>query len=253
MPRDSWLINRLHTQPGLEFFVETIGGQAEQMEAIAKAASIDELFDRLEACGVMLRIDPAQRPTMFHYATISIGEVEWLRRIRNVIRLGHVQAIEADALVFEGARVPLAADTLCIDCTASAVAPRPAPPQPVFQGNSILLQLTRIPSPTFSAALCAYVEAHYEDDAKKNQLCAPVPFPDGPAGYVSSTVGNMMNQFRWSQEPALRTWIRGSRLDGFGKLVAGVAADDGLRQAVLARLKVQSLAAMANAPKLLGR
>jgi cation diffusion facilitator CzcD-associated flavoprotein CzcO len=28
VPRDSWLLNRLHTQPGLEFFQETLGGQA---------------------------------------------------------------------------------------------------------------------------------------------------------------------------------------------------------------------------------
>ena len=106
---------------------------------------------------------------------------------------------------------------------------------------------------TFSAALSAYVEAHYEDDATKNRLCTPVPFPDSLAGYVSSTVGNMMNQFRWSQDAALRAWIRGSRLDGFGRLVAGVARDDVDRQAVLARLKQQAPAAMANAPRLLGR
>lgn len=33
MPRDSWLVNRLNTQPGAEFFETTIGGQADQMDA----------------------------------------------------------------------------------------------------------------------------------------------------------------------------------------------------------------------------
>ena len=39
MPRDSWLINRATTQPGMEFFHQSIGGQAAQMEALAFATS----------------------------------------------------------------------------------------------------------------------------------------------------------------------------------------------------------------------
>lgn len=37
MPRDFWLINRVTTQPAEEFFDETIGGQAEQMQAFSTA------------------------------------------------------------------------------------------------------------------------------------------------------------------------------------------------------------------------
>jgi hypothetical protein len=259
MPRDSWLINRLHTQPGLDFFDEAIGGQAHQMEAMAKATSIADLFERLEACEAMLRIHTDQTPTMFHYATISKAEVESLRRITNVIRKGRVQAIEANALVMDQGRVELPAHTLCIDCTASAVEKRPAPPQPVFEGNKILLQMVRIPMPSFSAALIAYVEAHYGNevgdegaggDAKKNQLCGAVPFPDSLVGYVASTFGNMRNQFVWSQDKTLRAWIRESRLDGFGKVVAAVSRDDAAKQAVLERLKTNAMAAMGNMPKL---
>lgn len=76
MPRDSYLINRLHTQPGMEFFNDAIGGQANLMESIAKATSIDDLFERLEACEAMLRIYPDHKPSMFHYATMSKGEIE---------------------------------------------------------------------------------------------------------------------------------------------------------------------------------
>jgi hypothetical protein len=95
MPRDSWLLNRLNTQPGMEFFHQAIGGQAEQMEAFAAASSVDDLFDRLEAAGTMLRIYKDVRPSMFHYATISLGETEALGTIRNVIRMGHVRSIGA--------------------------------------------------------------------------------------------------------------------------------------------------------------
>ncbi len=251
MPRDSWLVNRLFTQPGHEFFHESIGGQADLLGAFAKAGSIDDLFDRLESCDAMLRIYPDHKPSMFHYATISKNEVETLRRIRNVIRMGRVQSVEADALVLDQGRVAIAANTLCIDCTASAVEKRAAPDQPVFKGDKVLLQLLRVPFPTFSAALTAYVEAHYEGDAKKNQLCTPVPFPDGLAGYATSTMGNMMNQHLWSQDEKLRTWIRDSRLDGFGKVIAGVDKADEKKQTVLAKLKANAMAAMGNIPKLM--
>ncbi len=254
MPRDSWLVNRLQTQPGEEFFNEAIGGQADQMEAFAKATSIDDLFDRLEACDAMLRIDTAHKPSMFHFATISKGEVELLRTIKNVIRLGRVQSIEKDELVMDLGRVPLQPNTLCIDCTASAVEQRAI--QPIFQNSKVLLQLVRVPLPTFSAALIAYVEAHYEDDeghATKNRLCGTVPFPDSLDSYPRSIMANMMNQYHWSQDKVLRNWIRESRLDGFGKLLASADPGDAAKQAILLKLKECAMAAMANIPKLKGK
>ena len=247
-PRDSWLLNRARIQPGIEFFDATLGAQAAQMEAFAAATSIDDLFDRLEAIGLMVRIDPKVKPQMMHYATISLGEIEQLRRIQNVIRKGHVRAIEPDALVFDGERVPMAAGALYIDCTASAVEKRPA--VPIFQGDLIIPQLVRAPQPAFSAALVAYVEAHYDDDAKKNELCATVPFPDGLELFPATNIVNMMNQFRWSQDRNLRDWIRTSRLDGFGKVIAAVEPDDTEKQAVLAKFQTHGLAAMANLQKL---
>ena len=39
MPRDSWLLNRKHTQPTLEFFHETMGAQTDQFDAVAAARS----------------------------------------------------------------------------------------------------------------------------------------------------------------------------------------------------------------------
>ena len=254
MPRDSWLINRLTTQPGPAFFKHSIGSQADQMEAFALATSTQDLFARLEACGALLRIHRDREPTMFHLATVSQGEVEVLRRIRHTIRLGRVQAIEADRLVLEQGTVPLAADTLCIDCTASAVdalLANAAPPQPIFQADRIVLQLVRLPQPAFSAALLAYVEAHVDSDAEKNRLCSVVPFPHTMDGYVRAMAVNMWNQSQWGQDKLLRQWVRGSRLDGFGKLMVGVDPQDTEKQAILARLKEQARAATANLQKLL--
>jgi hypothetical protein len=248
VPRDAWLINRVTTQPGIEFFVQSIGGQADQMEAFATATSIDDLFLRLEACGTLLRIDRERKPTMFHLATSSEREVELLRRIRRVIRLGHVHRVAADHLQLEHGRVPVAPDTLFIDCTASAVAPRPV--VPIFQEGRIVLQMVRLPQPAFSAALTAYVEAHHASDAEKNHLCATVPFPHTLGDYPRAMLVHMRNQFLWGQDRTLRQWIRDSRLDGFGKLMSGVDAQDAGKQAILARFKAQAAAAMANLPRL---
>ena len=248
MPRDSWLINRLTTQPGMEFFDHAVGGQAMQMEAFAKATSVDDLFERLEVCEVMLRIYPDHKPSMFHYATMSKGEIEVLRKIKNVIRLGHVQAVGRDALQLERGSLALAQDTVCIDCTASAVERRPT--LPIFQGDKLTLQLVRMPLATFSAALVAYVEAHHDDDAVKNKLCTPVPFPDGLSMYPRSTMVSMIYQFAWNQDKTLRTWIHHSRLDGFGKIIASVDPTDLEKMTILEKFKNNAKAAMANLPKL---
>jgi hypothetical protein len=57
---------------------------------------------------------------------------------------------------------------------------------------------------------------------------------------------NLWNQFQWSQHKALRQWVRDSRLDGFGKLMTGIDPQDHAKLAILARLKEQAAAAMAN-------
>lgn len=248
VPRDSWLINRVTTQPAPEFFHEVIGGQADQMQAIAEASSVSDLFLRLEACGALMRIHPDRTPTMFHLATVSTGERDLLRRVENVVRLGRVQALERGRMVLEHGAVDVDADAVFVDCTASAVEPRPT--QPIFQADRIVLQMVRLPQPSFSAALIAYVEARYEGDKAKNGLCGSVPFPNRLEDYPRSLMVNMWNQFQWGQDKELRQWIRESRLDGFGRLMA-VPKEDAEKQAVLARFKDQAAKAMANLPKLL--
>jgi NAD(P)-binding Rossmann-like domain len=251
MPRDSWLLNRLRTQPGLDFFDETIGGQAAQMQAFAEASSVDDLFDRLEAADIMLRIDPTVRPSMFHYATMSRGEVEVLRRIKNVIRQGRVTAINADGVTLDhGKMASDAATTLYVDCTASAVERRPA--IPIFQPGLITPQMVRVPQPAFSAALIARVEAQYDTDGQKNALCTPVPLPETLSMFPAAAMGNMINQFQWGQDKALRQWIFESRLDGFGKVIAAVDRSDEAKQATLAALRNHAMGAMANLPRLMG-
>lgn len=63
---------------------------------------------------------------------------------------------------------PMPAETLYIDCTATAVERRPVVPQ--FQDGLITLQMIRVPQPAFSAALSAFLEVTYDDDETKNRL-----------------------------------------------------------------------------------
>lgn len=249
VPRDAWLLNRAHTQTGLDFFAETIGSQADQMGALAAATSANDLFERLEACGAVLRIDRSRQPTMFHLATASAGEVEVLRSIRNVIRMGHLRSIERDRLRLDEGVVALGADTLCIDCSASAVESRSI--QPIFQGDRLVLQMSRLPQPCFSAALAAHLELRGDDDRVKNELCAPVPFPHTPQAYVGAIRVSMQNQARWGQDQELRQWIRASRLDGYGRLMASADREDPAQQALVARFRAGVMAAMANMPRLM--
>ena len=58
-PRDPWMLNRAVVQPDP---VVGLGLAADTMAAAASAESLDDLFLRLEAAGVMLRIDGASSP-----------------------------------------------------------------------------------------------------------------------------------------------------------------------------------------------
>lgn len=135
-----------------------------------------------------------------------------------------------------------------MDCTASAVEPRPS--APIFQGRRIVLQLVRLPQPCFSAALTAWVEAHRDDEAVQNRLCGTVPFPYRLADYPRALLAGMRNQFQWGQDAELRRWVRDTRLDGFGKLLSTIDPADGEKQAILARFKASAGAALANLPRL---
>ena len=247
-PRESWLINRRVTQPGHEFFHDSIGAQAHAFEAFATAPTVDALFERLEAVGNMLRIDRSVRPQMFHYATISTGEIEILRTITDVVRHGRVRAIEAEGLRFDAAFVPVEPGALHIDCTASAVTRRPM--VPVFADDRITLQMVRIPAPPLSAAVAAWLEVHVEDQDRKNALCTPGVLPDTVDDYPKSELSNLQAQAAWASEPGLRRWIRDSRLDGFGRVVEGVSPEEADKMAVLGRMRAAIRPAMANLARL---
>ena len=213
MPRDSWILDRANIQPGGEFADRILRGLESQMQAIADAQDIDDLFERVNATGQLLRLDPHVRPTMYRCATVTQAELEQLRRIDDVVRLGHVERIEADTIVLEGGSVPTSSKTLHVHCAADGLTKRPA--LPVFDGNAITLQALRTCQQVFSAALTAHVEATVDDEAEKNRICTPVPHPDTDIDFLRTTLVNTTNQVQWMMNEELAAWLGNSRLDGF--------------------------------------
>jgi hypothetical protein len=217
VPRDSWLLDRETMQPGSLFADKLKASFTAQLRAINDAASARDLFARLEDAGVLLRIDPAIRPAMYRCATVTRLELEQLRRITDVVRLGHLLRIDAGRLTLDGGTVAVSGDELYIDCTADGAEKRPA--TPIFDTGTITLQSVRGCQQIFSAALIAHVEAAYRDDAVKNDLCVPLPHPDTDLDWLRLALADYTNQLRWFDDPELMSWLSAARLDLFGHLI----------------------------------
>ena len=247
--RDAWLIDRKNTQPTMDFCENFIETQAAQFEALAQADSISDLFDRLETAGVLLRLDKNVRPKMFHGATVSQMELEELRRIKNVVRMGHVMSIEKNQIILKKGSIPTLPTHVHVDCSASAITNLET--KPIFETDLITPQTVRSYQPVFSAAFIAHVEAAYEDVKKKNDLCNVVPLPNHDTDWLKMMAIMMMNQFKWSQDKALRRWLVDNRLDGFSRLLRQISKEDIAKQAILKRMRNNAMPAMVKLQQLI--
>lgn len=249
MPRDSWLLDRETMQPGSLFADKLKASFAAQLRAIKDAASAQDLLARLEDAGVLMRIDPAIRPAMYRCATVTRLELEQLRRITDVVRMGHLRAIEADRMVLDGGTRAVSGDELFIDCTADGAEKRPA--TPIFDTVRITLQSVRGCQQIFSAALIAHVEAAYRDDAVKNRLCVPLPHPDTDLDWLRLAQADYTNQLRWFDDPELMSWLSAARLDLFGHLIGHLLPSTSAKPRVRERiLSIARSAFSASAAKL---
>jgi hypothetical protein len=223
MPNDAWFIDRANVQPGdenLERFFESL---ALQFECIAQAESAQDLLDRLEAAGQLLRLDGEVRPTKYRCATVSQDELRELRRIRGVVRLGRVRRIEPARLTLEYGVLDSRPDELYVDCSACAI-PRQSAGVPVFEGEgAIHLQLVRTCAPTFSAAFIAAVESRVASTAEKNELCQVVPLPRDEDSWLRMWAVTLANRRRWAAHEGLSAWLATSRLD-YGEATRGSAS-----------------------------
>ena len=209
-PRDAWFHDRSQFQP-LDQVGGLITGISQDAEAGAQATDLENLFQRLEASGRLVRIDPSYPASMYRGTMLSAGELRAVRQIEDVVRLGRVRRIEPDRIVLERGDVGTSPDVLHVDCTALGL--RDAPAMPIFQDGRIVLQQVRHLSPSFNAALIGFVEAHRDDDADKNRLCPPNPYPAGTADWGRMVSRTWRTERRWLSEPDVSRWVAESRLN----------------------------------------
>ncbi len=209
-PRDAWFHDRRHFQPR-ELVAGVIEGLALDAEAGATASGISDVVERLESTGRLLRIDTSWPATMYRGTMLSFRELDAVRQIKDVVRLGHVRRIEADRILLDHGEAPTGPDVVHVDCAAFGL--NNAPGTPIFQQPRIVLQQVRHLSPCFNAALIAFVEVHRDEDADKNRLCPPNPYPSRIEDWPGMMARTWRAEGRWLRESDVSAWVAGSRLN----------------------------------------
>ena len=189
------------------------------------ATSPEDLFLRLEKCLQIARLDDKLWPTMFRCATVSLLELEQIKKIKTIVRQGRVVRIGADEVTMENGTYRPIPDTLYIDCSADALAK--LEPVPVFRGKQITLQSVRYCQQVFSAAFIGHVAATYDDEKLKNKLCRVIPHPDEAIDYLIVTLQSHRNGLAWAAQPKTAAWLAQARLDWFGTFLPPAPTDPG--------------------------
>ena len=117
-------------------------------------------------------------PTRNRIGSVSDGDIEKMRRIKNIVRKGRVARIEKGRIIFQsGEEMELPANTLAVDCARNgSVFPRHG--IKVWDGEKINLQLVQFPPPGMSTTIIAALERKYPDNEEyKNSLCQTIPVP----------------------------------------------------------------------------
>jgi hypothetical protein len=159
----------------------------------------------------MLRVDPHVAPTMAKTPTLGKWELDLLRSVERVVRLGHVERVTRDDIVLQQGTYPLPARSLVVHCAASGL--RYPPVVPLWERDRIRLQTIRAGFPCFNAALAGYVEATRDDDRERNRLCPPNSLPDDPATWARMQVRGTLATRAFGAEPDIAAWAEGCALN----------------------------------------
>ncbi len=152
----------------------------------------------------MMRVDPSVTPTMAKTPTLATWELDLLRTIENVVRLGHLERVEQDRLVLQHGEVAIANDAVVVHCAAPGL--RYKPLMPIWAAHAITPQPVRAGFPCFGAALAGFVEAIIDDDAEKNRVCPPSPFSDTAMDWAAMQVLGGRASMAFSAHPDIKAW-----------------------------------------------
>jgi len=245
-PREACFLNRIYAQSG-ELVGVCLEGVSLQVEAAAQATSTSDLYQRLAAAKQLLTVDERETPTMFRGATLSVAEVEQLRKIEGVVRLGKVRRIERDRIVLERGSIPTSPRHIHVHCAAQGL--KSAPAVPIFSADRIVLQSIRIGQLPFASALIAFIEATRDDLATQNRLCPPNPQPHVFLDWLRGTIISLRAGYLWSKEPDIAEWLEQARLN----VMRGILqrAEDPRVQEAFMRFTTHVRPALANLERLI--
>jgi hypothetical protein len=200
-PREPWMLNRAVVQPDPAV---ALGLAADTMTAAVDAESLDDVLLRLEAAGVVFRIDTDVLPTMAKTPTLGAWELDLLRTVEHVVRRGHITHVTASEIAFADGTAPVPPGSVVVHCAASGL--RYPPLVPLWQSDKVRLQTIRAGFPCFNAALAGYVEATRDDDDERNRLCPPNTLPDSLTQWARMQVRGTLATRAFSAEPDIAAW-----------------------------------------------
>lgn len=232
-PRDPWMLDRAAVQPDP---VVAFGLSRGILASAIDATTTDEMFLRLEAAGVLVRIDPDVTPTMAKAPTIGRWEVALLRSVERVVRFGHIRQVRRGEMELERGRVALSPDCLVVHCAASGIAYPPV--MPIWSPDRIRLQTIRAGFPCYCAALAGFVEATRDDDRERNRLCPPNRLPDMPQGWPEMHMRGILATRTYEAEPDIAVWANRCALNP-ARVTPDRAEDPGV---IAARARVAEVA-----------
>jgi len=179
MPNDAWFMFREHfgaPDTGTDMFLTFL-------EALLKAEGSRESFKIVEEQGKknpgklphFCRFDESVEPNMWRCATVTADELDKLRSVKNVVRMGRVVQLGSTEITLEKGTIPTDPGKLHIDCTGNGL--RNGPPIPVFQGRLITLQSVFTCQQVFSAAVIGHIESSFRDDDTAKNFILPCSHP----------------------------------------------------------------------------
>ena len=214
MPRQSYVLNRAFQEkggPGLKLMYLKLSECATEQEAL----------QALEEISCLVRVDTSREATCFRFAVLSDAELEEMRKVQDIIMLGHVQQVTADSIVMQKGTIQMVAGALLVDCTANGNGTGSASiaSEPIWSDTSITLQ-TCVPSEPWAAYpnfvnTQAWAETHLDTDERKNRLCIPLPGDSTPKSFLAFLYINGMFCSQWKTAGIYEGWHRSTVQRGF--------------------------------------
>ncbi|WP_284450018.1 NAD(P)/FAD-dependent oxidoreductase [Spongiibacter tropicus] len=218
MPADAWMFDRFTVDPGRKFSDPVTQYAIGILECALEAKSCRDFYDLLDGRELIKQLDRNHKPTRWRCATFTELELEQLRRVKNIIRMGYVEAVSSSEMTLSDGVCPAPANAVYVDCAADGL-PK-VPDAKVFDGDKITLQTVRMCQQVYSAGFIGNVECNVDaDEDRKNELCHPVLLPYLEIDYLRCALQNSKNMAVWLTEPAVVKWINEARTDLFSPLL----------------------------------